>query len=448
MAVFPLSLLPSKRPWARGMNQEPGRSFSRRLIIPGQERRMRDPVLRPTNSSRLLRARACLVGLTLMTGLTVSGCSAGTDAAAQKGARGPSEVGFVTVSTTSVPVVSELGGRTVAYETSEVRPQVSGLIQRRLFTEGSYVRQGQPLYQIDPSLYRAAVNQANANVASARAAADAARARADRYRPLAEIEAVSQQEYTDAAAQARQAQAAVSQNAAALETTRINLRFATIRAPISGRIGRSLFTQGALVSSNQGDPLAVIQRTDPIYVDIQQSAADLTALRRALASGGVAPGSTQVRLILEDGSTYGYTGTVQFSEVVVNESTGTVTLRARFPNPQGTLLPGSFVQTRFTQAVTPNAILVPQSAVQRDIGGQASVFVVGAGNKAQRRQVMTARTYGSDWVITGGLRSGDKVITQGLSNLRDGAAIRPVSASTPQRIAPPQAGAQEKGGSR
>ncbi|WP_300974204.1 efflux RND transporter periplasmic adaptor subunit [Sphingomonas sp. LHG3406-1] len=388
------------------------------------------------------------VVLTLM----ASGCSGASDAQEKGAGRGgPTQVGFVTVTATSVPVVSELGGRAVAYETSEVRPQVSGLVQRRLFTEGSVVRQGQPLYEVDPSLYRAAVNQATANVASARAAAQAAQARANRYRPLAEIEAVSQQEYTDAAAQARQASASVAQNNAALETARINLRFTTIRAPISGRIGRSLFTQGALVNQNQTEPLAVIQRTDPIYVDIQQSAADLTALRRALASGGVAPGSTQVRLRLDDGSDYGFTGTVQFSEVVVNESTGTVTLRASFPNPQGTLLPGSFVKAIFTQAVTPNAILVSQSAVQRDISGEAFVFVVGAQNKAERRKVQAERTYGTDWVITGGLRAGDRVITQGLANLRDGAPIRPVSATTPQRIAPRPAGeqgGQAKGGGR
>ncbi|MCW3797578.1 efflux RND transporter periplasmic adaptor subunit [Sphingomonas sp. BN140010] len=363
-----------------------------------------------------------------------------------RGRGGPTQVGFVVVSATAVPVINQLGGRTVAFETSEVRPQVGGLVQRRLFTEGSYVKQGQPLYQIDPSLYRASVNEANANVASARAAADAAQARANRYRPLAQIEAISQQDYTDAAAQARQARAAVAQNNAALETARINLRFATVRAPISGRIGRSLFTQGALVSSSQADPLAVIQRTDPIFVDIQQSSADLTTLRRALSTGGANPGSTQVRLLLEDGSDYGYTGTVQFSEATVNESTGTVTLRARFPNPNGVLLPGSFVQARFTQAVTPNAILVPQSALQRDIGGQAYVFIVGPGNKALRRGVAADRTFGTDWVITGGLRPGDKVITQGLANLRNNAPIRPVPASTPQKIAPPPPGSVAAGG--
>ncbi len=249
-----------------------------------------------TGRSHARRSSSILVPILLMA-TALSGCSQSSEAQKKggggpggAGARGPAQVGFVTVTTSNVPVVSQLGGRTVAFETSEVRPQVNGLIQRRLFTEGSFVRQGQPLYQIDPSLYRAAVNEASANVASARAAADAAQAKANRYRPLARIEAVSQQEYTDAAAQARQARAGVNQNLAALETARISLRFATIKAPISGRIGRSLFTQGALVSASQANPLAVIQRTDPIYVDIQQSSAELTALRRALAQGGVDAG--------------------------------------------------------------------------------------------------------------------------------------------------------------
>ena len=368
--------------------------------------------------------------------LGLASCGKGDAQDGGRGQRGPTQVGFVVVQPTSVPLQSSLGGRTVAFETSEVRPQVSGLIRSRNFAEGSYVRKGQPLYQIDSSLYRAAVNQAQANVAAARASLDAAQVRAKRYKPLAEMEAISKQEYTDAAAQARQAQAAVAQNSAALETARINLRYTSIPSPISGRIGRSLATVGALVTANQQDPLAVIQRLDPIYVDIQQSSADLTKLRRALAVGGVESGNTQVRLKLEDGSDYGYTGTVQFSEVMVNESTGTVTLRARFPNPQNVLLPGMFVQALFTQAVDPNVFLVPQAAVQRDIGGDAFVFVVGAGNKAERRKVVAARTFGADWVVSGGLRAGDKVITQGTANLKTGAPIRPVPANAPQKIRP------------
>ena len=373
--------------------------------------------------------------------LLLIGCSR-SEAENGAGQRGPSQVGFVVAQPTSVPVQSTLGGRTVAFETSEVRPQVSGIIRRRNFAEGAYVRQGQPLFQIDPSLYRAAVNEAQANVASARATLDAAQVRANRYRPLAEMEAISKQEYTDAAAQARQARAAVAQNNAQLDTARINLRFTTIPAPISGRIGRSLSTVGALVTANQQDPLAVIQRLHPIYVDIQQSSADLTKLRRSLASGGVQPGSSQVRLKLEDGSDYGYTGTVQFSEVMVNESTGTITLRARFPNPQNVLLPGMFVQALFTQAVDPNVFLVPQAAVQRDIGGDAFVFVVGQGNKAERRKVVADRTFQTNWVVSSGLRAGDKVITQGTANLRNGAELRPVPASAAQRIEPGRGGAR------
>lgn len=366
----------------------------------------------------------------------VAGCTQ-SDAQNQ---RGPAQVGFVVVQRTSVPLQSLLGGRTVAFESSEVRPQVNGVIRRRFFTEGSYVRQGQPLYQIDPSLYRAAVNQAQANVASARATLDAAQVRANRYRPLAQMEAISKQEYTDAAAQARQAQAAVAQNNAALETARINLRYTSIPAPISGRIGRSLSTVGALVTANQADPLAVIQRLDPIFVDIQQSSADLTTLRRSLSAGGVGTGNTQVRLKLEDGSDYGYTGTVQFSENLVNESTGTVTLRARFPNPQGVLLPGMFVQALFTQAVDTGVFLVPQQALQRDIGGDAFVFLVGVGNKAERRKVVADRTYGNAWVVTSGLQAGEKVITQGTANLKSGAPLKPVPATAPQRIEPGKPG--------
>jgi membrane fusion protein (multidrug efflux system) len=349
------------------------------------------------------------------------------------------EVGFVAVQPTSVPLSVTLGGRTVAYETSEVRPQINGLIRRRLFTEGGIVRAGQPLYQIDSSLYRAAVNQAEANLASARASAQAAAARAERYRPLAEVEAIAEQDYTDAAAQARVARAAVQQNAAALETARINLRYTTVAAPISGRIGRSLFTVGALVSANQQDPLAVIQRLDPIYVDMQQSSADLIRLRQALGRGDVAPGSADVRLKLEDGSDYGYAGKVQFSEVAVNESTGTVTLRATFPNRDGLLLPGMFVKAVFEQAVQPNAFLVPQPGVQRDFDGSAYVYIVGPDNKAVRRKVAAERTFGTNWVVTEGLKAGDRVIVQGLANVKQDTVVRPVPASAPQRIGPPSA---------
>jgi membrane fusion protein (multidrug efflux system) len=362
-------------------------------------------------------------------------------------ARPAPQVGYVVVQPVAVPVSVTLAGRTVAYETSEVRPQINGLIRRRLFTEGSVVRAGQPLYQIDASLYRAAVNQAEANLASARASAEAAVARADRYRPLAEMEAVSAQDYTDAAAQAHVARASIAQNAAALETARINLRYTTVTAPIGGRIGRSLSTVGALVSANQQQPLAVIQRLDPIYVDMQQSSAELTALRQALQRGEIAQGSTSVRLTLEDGSDYGYAGRVQFSDITVDESTGTVTLRASFPNPQGLLLPGMFVKAVFDQAVEPRAFLVPQPALLRDFDGSAYVFVVARDNKAMRRNVTAERTSGTNWVVTAGLQPGDRVITQGLgNNVRHDSEVRPTPASAPQRVAPPGQGGGQRSG--
>jgi membrane fusion protein (multidrug efflux system) len=374
-----------------------------------------------------------LIGALCIATLSLGACS-DKDA---KGGNRTAEVGYVVVRQEPVPVTTSLGGRTVAFETSEVRPQVNGVIRRRLFTEGGFVRAGQPLYQIDASLYQAAVDQAEANLASARASAQAAEEKAKRFAPLAKIQAVAEQDYTDALAQARSARAAVAQNAAALETARINLRYTSLSAPISGRIGRSLVTPGGLVSASQATPLAVIQQTDPIYVDMQQSSADLTRLRQALASGGVTPGGTSVRLKLEDGSDYALPGTVQFSEVTVSEETGTVTLRARFPNPQGLLLPGMFVTALFDQAINPTAMLVPQTAVQRDFDGSAFVYLVGKDNKAARRKIVAERTVGTNWVVTDGLKPGDKVISQGVGNLRQGAPIKPVPASSPQRIGAP-----------
>ncbi|MFD1952531.1 efflux RND transporter periplasmic adaptor subunit [Sphingomonas arantia] len=376
--------------------------------------------------------------------LALSGCGAKEDE--KKGPPPIPEVGFVTVRTQSVPLVAELAGRTAAYETSEVRPQVSGIIKARLFTEGTIVREGQTLYQIDPRLYRATAAEAQANVASARAAETAARVRADRLRPLAQIEAVAQQDYTDAAATAAQARATIAQNRAQLDTAQINLAFTRVPAPITGRIGRSLFTTGALVTASQADPLTTIQRLDPIFVDIQQSSAELLTLRRALASGGVVPTSGTVRLKLEDGSDYGRTGTVQFAEVTVDQNTGTVTLRARFPNPDGLLLPGMYVRAILAQSSDTNAILVPQAGIARDPKGQATAFIVGPNNKAVMRVVQTNRTVGSNWLVTGGLKPGDRVITEGLAKLKPNQTVRPVPAgSKPRAQAAPAGAAQPKG---
>jgi membrane fusion protein (multidrug efflux system) len=359
------------------------------------------------------------------------------------GPRGPITVGYVVVHQGSAPLEQELPGRVAAYQVSDVRPQVSGVILRRLFREGSVVRQGQTLYQIDPSIYNAQAAQASANLQSARAQAEAARTLVDRYGPLVKQQAISKQDYTNAVAQARQADAAVAQNAATLRTAQINQRFTRVPAPISGRIGVSNVTEGALVTANQTDALTTIARLDPVYVDVQESAADLLALRRALSQGGVVPTSAQVRVKLPDGSDYGYTGTVEFSEVIVDPNTGTVTLRARFPNPQSILLPGMFVTAQFAQAVDTSAFLVPQQAISRDPQGNATLFVVGPGNRAVQRTVVAVRTQGPYWVVTQGLAAGEKVITQGTANLKDGAQIKPVPASAPQKVKAPPPGAMK-----
>lgn len=385
-------------------------------------------------------------GIAISAAILLSACGSSADdvqggRGGPRGRGGPTNVGYVVVQQGSAPLQQELPGRVAAYQVSDVRPQVSGVIQRRMFVEGSIVRQGQTLYQIDPSIYSAQQAQASANLQSARASAVAARTRAARYAPLAKMEAISQQDYTDALAQARQADAAVAQNSAALRAAQVNMRFTRVPAPISGRISLSNVTEGALVTANQADALATITRLDPVYVDIQQSAADLLKLRQALAKGGVVPTSAQVRLKLPDGSDYGYTGTVEFSQVIVDQSTGTVTVRARFANPQSLLLPGMYVTALFAQAIDTSAILVPQQAVTRDPQGNATLFVVGPGNRAVQRTIKADRTLGTYWVVTGGLAAGEKVITQGTANLKDGAQIKPVPATAPQRLKAPPPGA-------
>lgn len=361
----------------------------------------------------------------LAIGLLLFGCSA------EKPTPPPPEAGYIVMKAESVPLLVELPGRTAAYEMSEVRPQVSGILKARLFTEGSIVRAGQTLYQIDPRLYRAALNQAAANLDNARAQREAAAARAARLKPLAQIEAVSKQDYTDASAAARQASAGVAQNMAQVETARINLRFTDVPAPISGRIGRSLFTTGALVTAGQADPLTTIQRLDPIYVDIQQSSAELLALRRQLANGSGARSAADVRLKLEDGSDYGLQGRLEFAEAMVDPATGSVTLRARFPNPDALLLPGMYVRASLSQITAQNVILVPQAGLTRNPKGDATVMLVGKDGKAELRQVSAGRTVGDKWLVTAGLKPGDKLIVEGLGKIKPGQPIRPVPAGSP-----------------
>jgi membrane fusion protein (multidrug efflux system) len=363
--------------------------------------------------------------------LFVAGCGAKPEGQPQVAP----EVGYVTLLAESVPLEVVLPGRTTAFETSEVRPQVSGLIRARRFVEGSVVRQGQTLYEIDPSLYAAAVAQARANLANAQAARTAAESKAARYKPLAEINAVSKQDYTDAVAAAEQAAAQVAQGQAALQTAQINLRFTKVPAPISGRIGRSLVTTGALVTNGQTTALTTIERLDPIYVDIQQSSADLLALRQELARGGAAPAAAAAQLTLEDGSPYPYPGRIEFSEAIVDPNTGAVTLRARFPNAQGLLLPGMFVRAKVLQAYARNAVLAPQQGVSRDPRGGATVYVVGVDNKAQLREVNAQRAVGDKWLVSAGLSPGERVITEGLDKVKPGMLVRPVPAGSPQPAA-------------
>jgi membrane fusion protein (multidrug efflux system) len=358
------------------------------------------------------------------------------------------EAGYVVMAAQTVPLQIELAGRTAAYETSEVRPQVSGVIKERRFVEGSVVKKDQTLYEIDPSLYRAAVAQAEANLTNAQATREAAEAKAARYKPLADIEAVSKQDYTDARSAANQAAAQVAQTKAALDTARINLRFTKVPAPISGKIGRSLVTVGALVTTGQTDALTSIQRLDPIFVDIQQSSAALVTLRREISSGGVTPSSASVRLTLEDGSEYPLAGRIEFAEPVVDQNTGSVTLRATFPNPTGLLLPGMYVRARLSQATAQNAILAPQQAVSRDPVGNATVYVIGPGDKAVLRTITATQTVGDKWLVTAGLAPGDKVITEGVNRLKPGQPVHPVPAGSPPRRPPgaPAGGGASNGG--
>ena len=395
-------------------------------------------------TSHIANLRRTALGATaLFVLMSVAACSGGGK---DKGAgpkagtpgQGTPQVGYVVVQPSSVAMTTELSGRTTAFESSDVRPQVTGLIRRRFFTEGTLVTKGQPLYEIDPRLYRASANQARANVESAQANAEATQILAERYKPLAAMEAISKQDYTNAVSSARQARASVAQNKAALDTARINLKFTLVPAPISGRIGRSLFTVGALVSSTQTDPLAQIQRLDPMFVDIQQSAGDMLSLRRSLGHDGVVATEAQVHLKLDDGSDYPLTGAVEFAEALVDQTTGTVTLRARFANPQGILLPGMFVHATFAQAIDNGAFLVPQAGVSRDAKGNATVTIVGPGNKALLRDITADRTQGPNWVVTKGLKPGDKIIVQGLSKLKPGQGIKPVPANTPQKVEVPK----------
>lgn len=382
--------------------------------------------------------------------LILSACGGGGgESQQQQGApQGPPQVGFVTVQAQPVTLTTQLPGRTAPYETSDVRPQVNGLILARLFQEGDYVRQGQPLYRIDPSPYQAAVASARAALSRAQASIASTRNLARRYGELVKINAISRQEYENAVTGAQQAEADIAAQQAALRQAQIDLSRTTIKAPISGRIGRSVYTTGALVSAAQTEALTTIQRLDPIYVDIQQSSADLLKLRQQIIDGDLSrgTGAARVRLKLEDGSTYPIEGTLKFTDVTVDPATGTQAIRAVFANPRGLLLPGMYVRAELVEGTKANGILVPQRAVTRDPKGSATVLVIGPDGKLAPRPLTTERTIGDAWLVTGGLQTGDKVVVEGAQMLQPGTPVKgyqwtpQTAAQGPQGAAPGAAG--------
>jgi membrane fusion protein (multidrug efflux system) len=345
----------------------------------------------------------------------------------------PAEVGVVTVKLTDVGLVTELPGRLEASRVAQVRARAAGIVQKRLFTEGSQVRAGQALFQIDASPYQATLASAQASVAKAEANQMQARAQAERFKPLIEAKAISQQEFVNAQAAQKLAEADVAVARAAVQTARINLGYAAITAPISGRIGRALVTEGALVGQGEATPMAVIQQTDPMYVNFTQSASEVMQLRRQLESGQLKRAGSQaasVRVVLEDGSEYAKPGKLLFSDLTVDSTSGQITLRAEVPNPAGTLLPGLFVRVRLEQAQVASAITLPQQAVTRSPQGD-SVMVVNSDGKVAPRPVKVGAQQGGQWVILDGLQSGDQVMVDGFQKLRGGAPVKAVPWQAP-----------------
>jgi membrane fusion protein (multidrug efflux system) len=362
-------------------------------------------------------------------GLALSACDPKTPPTAA--AQAPVEVGVVTLSASDVPLQAELPGRTSAYRKAEVRPQVSGIIQKRLFEEGAEIKAGTPLYQIDPATYEAAHNSAKAELARADANLAAAAARESRYKNLVAINAISQQDYDDALATLGQAKANVAAAKAAVDSALINLKYTKVLAPIDGVISKSSVTEGALVSAGQADVLANILQLDPIYVDVSQSAEELLQLRREMLKGDVAKTeAAKVRLLLDDGSVYEHEGSLQFAEVGVNESTGTVVLRAQFPNPDRLLLPGMFVRTQLDEGIRTNSLLAPQRGITRDRTGNATAMVINKEGVVEQRQLKTGRAVGDQWLVLEGLAVGDQVIIEGLQKVKPGAPAKAAAASS------------------
>ncbi len=363
--------------------------------------------------------------------MALSGCGPGDGDA--RGKMGPPEVAVVTIHAEPVTLTAELPGRTSPYAISDVRPQVGGIILARLFEEGADVKLGQPLYQIDPATYQAAFDQAKAQLANAQANLRTTRLKAERYGDLVKIKGVSKQDFDDADAARAQSAATVAADQASLDTARINLGYTRITAPISGRVGTSSFTQGALVTTGQANALTTVQTLDPIYVDITESTSELLTLRRGLGQGALTrngPAFAAITLKLEDGSDYPLAGQLKLTDVTVDQTTGSVTLRAVFPNPDGVLLPGMYVRAIVPQATDSTALLAPQRAVSRDQIGQAVAMIVDADGNAQSRTIETARMIGDSWLVTKGLKDGDRVIVDGLQKVHPGSLVHVVPDGT------------------
>ncbi|HGY2290464.1 TPA: efflux RND transporter periplasmic adaptor subunit [Klebsiella aerogenes] len=364
-------------------------------------------------------ARVSLLSSLIISAVLLTGCDNSGNQQAQPQAP---QVSVHVVHSEPLSVTTELPGRTSAFRVAEVRPQVSGIILKRNFVEGSDIKAGESLYQIDPATYQAAWNSAKGDEAKAEAAAAIAHLTVKRYVPLLGTQYISQQEYDQAVATARQADADVVAAKAAVENARINLAYTKVTSPIDGRIGKSSVTEGALVTNGQADAMATVQQLDPIYVDVTESSNDFMRLKQESLQRG--DDSKSVQLIMENGQPYSLKGSLQFSDVTVDESTGSITLRAVFPNPQHTLLPGMFVRARIDEGVNPQAILVPQQGVTRTPRGDATVLIVNAQNQVENREVTAAQAIGDKWLITSGLQNGDKVIVNGLQKVRPGVTVK------------------------
>ena len=395
-----------------------------------------------------------LTACALATSIALVGCSkdpkdAQQAAAAQK--MPPPEVGVIVAQPQSVEQSVELSGRTSAYQVSEVRPQTGGVILKRLFAEGSYVQAGQALYEIDAKTNRASADSARATLLRQQANLNALRVKEGRYRQLVGTNAVSKQEYDDIHAQVLLAEADVAASQAALKNAEITLGYSTVRAPISGQSSRSSVTAGALVTANQADPLVTIQQLNPIYVDINQSSAEMLRLRQQLSKGSLNnSNNTRVKITLEDGSDYPVEGQLAFSDARVNPDTGTVTLRAVFSNPNHLLLPGMYATAKISQGIIPNAYLIPQAAVSRLPTGQAIALVVNAKNTVEARPITTVGVKAQDWIVTDGLQAGDKIVVDGVAKVKEGqqVSVKPYQpqskAPQGQNAAPPAAAEQQK----